>query len=327
MAGWLRLAWRVAIGVGLAGLASAQSGDLRVEIQQPRDGTLLPSLESRIEVEGGASIFGGVRHLDLFLVIDTSKSLERTDKSDYRVRGAVGLVKSLPAKSDIQLGVVAFDNDAELVEPLTSDRGAVVEALKDLDRFGSTDIAAGIDAALTGFAARARPGSSRVILLFTDGKSDEAEARDAARKAKKRGVALHTLMLGSDEDAARMLGQLARSTGGMFLRVRDPRKLPEAFMNLKTTGGRERDLERKRLGPAPGQADRGPLPRRAAPGARRESHRGHRGQPRGRATAGGEHRDGLRRGARANRHAVARDAVPGRRPAGPGGGARQPLRA
>jgi Mg-chelatase subunit ChlD len=232
--------WRrwlfVSLGVGLATLASAETGDLRVEIQQPPDGTLLPSLESRIEVEGGASIFGGVRYLDLFLVIDTSKSLERTDKRDYRVRGAVGLVKSLPAKSDIQLGVVAFDNDADLLAPLTSDRGVVIEALKDLDRFGSTDIAAGIETALAGFAAGARPGSSRVILLFTDGRSDEAEARDAAREAKRRGVALHTLMLGSDEGAARMLGQLAHSTGGSFLRVRDPRKLPEAFVNLKTTG-------------------------------------------------------------------------------------------
>jgi len=216
--------------------AGAQAGDLRVEIHQPSDGTLLPALESRIDVEGGASIFGGVRYLDLFLVIDTSRSLQRTDPSDFRMRGAVGLVQSLPAKSDIQLGVVAFDNNAELLSPLTADRGAVLNALRGLDRYGSTDIDAGIRMALTGFAARARPGSSRVILLFTDGKSDEAEARDAALEAQRRGVALHTLMLGSSKDAGELLEQLAGLTGGSFLRVRNPSKLPEAFVNLKTTG-------------------------------------------------------------------------------------------
>ncbi len=221
---------------GVASVAFGQKGELRVEIHQPAPGSLLASPESPIEVEGGASIFGGVKYLDLFLVLDTSKSLLRTDPKDYRSRGAIGLVKSLPAKSDIRIGVVDFDRNAELIAPLTANRATVVSALGDLDRTGSTDLAAGIRAALDGFDQDARAESSRVMLLFTDGKSNEKKAREAMEEARQRGVAIHTLLLGSDRKGTEILRGVAQGTGGSFVRVSDPAKLPEAFLDLRTTG-------------------------------------------------------------------------------------------
>jgi Mg-chelatase subunit ChlD len=221
---------------GAASVAFGQRGELRVEIHQPAHGSLLASPESSIEVEGGASIFGGVKYLDLFLVLDTSKSLLRTDPKDYRGRGAIGLVKSLPAKSDIRIGVVDFSRKAELIVPLTANRATVVSALRDLDRTGSTDLAAGIRAALDGFEKGARSESSRVMLLFTDGKSNEKKAREAMEEARRRGVAIHTLLLGSDRKGTEILQGLAQGTGGSFVRVSNPAKLPEAFLDLRTTG-------------------------------------------------------------------------------------------
>jgi Mg-chelatase subunit ChlD len=112
----------------------------------------------------------------------------------------------------------------------------VVRALRGLDRDGATDLAEGIRAALSGFARRARPGSSRVMLIFTDGKSNEKEARKAMDEARQRGVAIHSLLLGSDRKGTEILRGLAEGTGGTFIRVTDPSKLPEAFLNLRTTG-------------------------------------------------------------------------------------------
>jgi Mg-chelatase subunit ChlD len=221
---------------GLAPAAFGQVGELQVEIHEPASNLLLTSLEDSIEVEGGASIFGGVKYLDLFLVLDTSKSLQRTDPRDYRSAGAIGLVRHLPAKSDIQVGVVAFDRNAELLAPLTPNRSAIVAALRRLDRKGATDLAAGIHKALEGFDQNAREESSRVMLVFTDGKSDADEAREAMEEARRRGVAIHTLLLGSDRKGAEILGEIASGTGGTFLRVTDPARLPEAFLNLRTTG-------------------------------------------------------------------------------------------
>jgi Mg-chelatase subunit ChlD len=211
-------------------------GDLRVEIQTPVPGQVLSSVQTSLEVVGGASVFGGVRTLDLFLVLDTSRSLKRTDPRDYRRAGAIGLVRSLPPWSDIQIGVVDFDRKANLLSPLTSDRDAVIGVLERLDRSGRTNLASGIRAALNGFALRGRDGSSRVMLLFTDGKSDSDETRRAMQEARRQGVAIHTLMLGADARGMELLGEVASGTGGSFVRVTDPARLPEAFLNLRTTG-------------------------------------------------------------------------------------------
>jgi Mg-chelatase subunit ChlD len=226
---WIALAAAVPV-------AFAQTGNLKVEIQKPASGLRLESWETSIEVEGGASIFGGVKYLDLFLVMDSSKSLRRTDPKDYRAAGAIGLVTNLSAKSDIRIGVVEFDKNAELVAPLTPNRAAVIAALDGLDRSGDTNLAAGIEAALAGFEEGARPDSSRVMLLFTDGKSDAKRARWAMDAARRRGVAIHTLLLGSDEQGAKLLREIAEGSGGSFVHVTDPTRLPEAFLNLRTTG-------------------------------------------------------------------------------------------
>jgi Mg-chelatase subunit ChlD len=219
-----------------AAAARAGMGEIQVEIAAPADGHVFADLQDSTLVEGGASIFGGVRHLDLFFVLDSSKSLRRSDRRDQRTAGAVALVRALPAKSDIHMGVVDVDGNAELVAPLTGDRNAVVAALQGLDQLGSTDLAAGIRTALAGFRERGRPGSSRVILLFTDGKSDEEEARAATHEAQREGVAIHTLVLGSDRKGAEMLSAIAETTGGSFVRVSDPSRLAQAFLDLRTTG-------------------------------------------------------------------------------------------
>ena len=128
----LPLAFLVALAV--AGQAWAQSGKLKVSIHTPSSGLLLTKRETSIEVEGMASVFGGVKYLDLFLVLDTSGSLGRQDPENYRTQGAVALVKSLSRKSDIRIGVVDFDDRSKLVMQLTDDRAAVVEALRGFDQ-------------------------------------------------------------------------------------------------------------------------------------------------------------------------------------------------
>ena len=149
--------------LAVVGPATADVGELRVEIYEPSDGHVLEGSQTSLEVGGGASIFGGVRYLDLVFVLDRSKSLRRSDPEDFRAAGAIGLVESLSPSSDIRIGVVAFDWDAELGVPLTPDRAPVLEGLHDLDRRGGTDLAAGLHMALESLEAEARPDSTRAI--------------------------------------------------------------------------------------------------------------------------------------------------------------------
>ena len=217
-------------------LVEGPKGELRIEILSPAQDQFLISGETSYLVEGGASNFGGVRYLDLIFVLDGSKSLRRSDPNGYLPVGATGLVQNFSLESDIHIGVVSFDTESELLMPLTQDRAFVVEALADLPRSGGTDVATGIRLALKEFKAHARPDSSRVIMLFTDGQSNAGRAREATAEAEAQGVAVHTLLLGSDEKGASILQEIARTTGGSFVQVRDPAKLPEAFLNLHTTG-------------------------------------------------------------------------------------------
>ncbi|MFQ5547614.1 MAG: VWA domain-containing protein [Woeseia sp.] len=232
--------------VGAFSCASAQErhsnmsamprGELKIEIQSPAADFTAVEGETTVEVEGIASAIGGVRYLDMMFVMDTSASLRSTDPNDYRSAGAIGLVRNLSPKSDIQIGVVSFDNKDDLVQPLTSERDEVVRALRDLPRSGSTNLAAGILAALAELVQNGRPDSSKVIMLFTDGKSNRSKALGATEVAQMHGVTIQTMLLGSSRTGASILDEIARGTSGSFVQVTDPTMLPDAFLNLRTTG-------------------------------------------------------------------------------------------
>jgi Mg-chelatase subunit ChlD len=227
----------LALMVGSAAYGAADSErSLQVEIQSPSAGFTVEDGSTSIEVEGIASAIGGVRYLDIMFVMDTSKSLRSVDPQDHRALGAIGLVNNLSPKSDIKIGIVSFDSRSDLAQPMTSDREAVIDVLRQLPRSGSTNLAAGIDKAVAELERNGRPDSSRVIMLFTDGMSNKNKAYDAAVEATKRGITIQTLLLGSSSTGTKILDTIAWATGGSFLRVSNPEKLPEAFLNLRTTG-------------------------------------------------------------------------------------------
>ena len=217
-------------------ISSVPRDGLQIEIQSPSADFNAVEGETAVEVEGIASAIGGVRYLDMIFVMDTSTSLRSSDPNDYRSQGAIGLVRNLSPRSDIKIGVVSFDSKGELAQPLTSDRDSAVQALRDLPRSGSTNLAAGIITALRELTKNGRPDSSRVIMLFTDGMSSEQKAYDAAMEAHRQGVTVQSLLLGSNTKGTSILDTVAWATGGSFLRVKDPSLLPQAFLDLRTTG-------------------------------------------------------------------------------------------
>jgi len=217
-------------------MSPTPQGALQIEIQSPSADFAAAEGETTVEVEGIASAIGGVRYLDMIFVMDTSQSLRSTDPTDFRSAGAIGLVRNLSPKSDIKIGVVSFDSKGKLVQPMTSERDMVVEALRDLPRSGSTNLAAGLLSALRELENNGRPDSSRVIMLFTDGKSNERKAYDAAVQSHYQGVTIQTLLLGSDTKGTSILDTVAWATGGSFVQVTDPTMLPKAFLDLRTTG-------------------------------------------------------------------------------------------
>lgn len=230
----------VAVAALVPGITAAQadssSNGLEIEIQSPSSGFVVNSNERTIEIEGVASTIGGVKYLDMMFVVDTSNSLRSNDPKDYRSLGAVGLVENLSPRSDIKIGVVSFSGKGKVELEMTSNRGKVVDTLRSLPRSGSTNLGEGILTALAEIEKNGRPDASRVIMLFTDGQSNRRMAHQAAIKAHAKGVTVQTLLLGSNRTGGEILDEIAWATGGSLTRVSDPSKLPEAFLNLKTTG-------------------------------------------------------------------------------------------
>ncbi len=218
------------------GVNAQTNNGLEIEIQSPSADFVASSGERMVEVEGVASTIGGVRYLDMIFVMDTSSSLRGNDPGDFRSLGAIGLVENLSPRSDIKIGVVSFDKKGELAQEMTSNRDKVTEAIRTLPRSGSTNLAAGIMTALEELERNGRPDSSRVIMLFTDGQSDRRRAHQAAIKAHAQGVTVQTLLLGKNRTGGEILDEISWATGGSLTRVEDPAMLPQAFLNLKTTG-------------------------------------------------------------------------------------------
>jgi hypothetical protein len=54
--------------------------------------------------------------------------------------------------------------------------------------------------------------------------------------AQMHGVTIQSLLLGSSKTGASILDEVAAATGGSFVQVSDPTRLPDAFLNLRTTG-------------------------------------------------------------------------------------------
>jgi Mg-chelatase subunit ChlD len=216
--------------------AAAEESRLNVEIHTPPADLHSTGEAMSMTVEGVASAIGGVKHIDMMMVLDTSMSLRDTDPDNYRGAAAIGLIESLSPKSDINIGIVGFSDRATLLQPLSGDRNRISEAVAGLKRAGGTNLADGIRTALAELTTNGRQDASRVIMLFTDGMSNEEAARQAAREARDQGVAVQTLLLGENLKGGFLLEEIAQLSGGTFVWVLDPAELPEAFLNLKTTG-------------------------------------------------------------------------------------------
>lgn len=183
----------------------------------------------------------------LVLVLDTSGSMEE-DRRLERLKGSTSaLVVSLPEGSLV--GVVTFNHEARVLVPLTrvldSKRNAVLDPVHKLRAEGGTDILAGLGKGIELLAA-----TGGTVVLVSDGlqtgQGDKPlpesvwgkSARGLARRAKERGITVHTIGLGPEVEADPLLRLLAGEAGGQFFGVRKAEDLVSQFVGLAGQIGR-----------------------------------------------------------------------------------------
>lgn len=143
------------------------------------------------------------RGIDLVIVLDYSKSMYARDIPRSRIERAKQELGHLLEKlSGTRVGLVLFAGTTQEL-PLTTDYSAIKlfwEELEPIDMpVGGTAIGLALTSA-TRLLQRVRgkgPDRDQVILLITDGEDHESEPLKAAEVARKLGIRVYTLGIGS----------------------------------------------------------------------------------------------------------------------------------
>lgn len=140
------------------------------------------------------------RGVDVFLVLDTSFSMDATDIAPSRMERARYIASQLmEALRGNRIGLVVFSGSSFVQCPLTMDHGAA-RIFLDTVTTGivpepGTDIVRAIEAAKEGFVSRS--SEHKVIVLLTDGEQQSGDVVSMAEEAREEGIVIHTVGVGT----------------------------------------------------------------------------------------------------------------------------------
>jgi len=199
------------------------------------------------------------RGVDIMLCLDTSGSMR---SEDFKPQNRLGAAKEvarqfIQARPRDRLGLVVFGVYAVTACPLTSDKGALLEYLKQvrIGMAGEERTAVGMALATAADRLRSSKAASKVILLLTDGSnnSGEVDPLTAAKAAAALGIKVYAVGAGSPEGGmmpvtdpifgtryVRMendldeasLKSVAAATEGVYFRAKNTRGLQEIFAKI-----------------------------------------------------------------------------------------------
>ncbi|MDH5509325.1 MAG: VWA domain-containing protein [Nitrospinota bacterium] len=194
--------------------------------------------------------------VDVMLLVDTSTSMAATDVKPSRMERARNeLTRLVEALEGNRIGIIAFAGESFMECPLTLDSGTVRLFLDTIETgiipTPGTSIGAAVEDAV---AALTRGGTvkSKVIILVTDGEDLAGEVDRAATAAKKAGVKIFSVGIGSVsgapipevDDMGQVAGYKKDSSGAPLLT-----RLDTAALSLLSgsTGGTSISSQGERL--------------------------------------------------------------------------------
>ena len=178
----------------------------------------------------------------LSLVMDTSTSMDL--KLPIAQEAASGFVRRMGAKDSGQ--IIAFDNQARILQAFTTDREALERAIKRTEAGGSTSLYNAIYTSLSELKRiRAETGPDlrrQAIVLLSDGADTSSSLRydDVLDLAKRSEVVIYAIGI-ADKDAPKSSGwneaefvlqSLSRETGGRAFTVMDVKQLSGIYSQI-----------------------------------------------------------------------------------------------
>lgn len=142
--------------------------------------------------------------IDIMLALDVSNSMLAEDLSPNRLERAKRAIYQLIEKlHNDRLGIIVFAGDAYVQLPITTDYSSAKLFLEtigtDIVPTQGTAIGSAIELAMESFDFE--NGTSKAIIVITDGENHEDDASGAAAAAFDEGVSVHTIGMGSEKGA------------------------------------------------------------------------------------------------------------------------------
>ncbi len=162
----------------------------------------------------------------LMLVIDSSGSMSG-EKIELSKAAAIAAVKVL-GRDDF-VGVVAFDSAAHWIVPMTkiTSPDAINRRIARIEIGGGTDMEPGM---AQGYQAlRTVEAAVKHMIVLTDGQTHGSNFTYMARMAREQKMTTSCVAIGSDA-AVQLLSDIARTGGGKYYLVDNPRTIPRIFM-------------------------------------------------------------------------------------------------
>ncbi|MCR4918261.1 MAG: VWA domain-containing protein [Prevotella sp.] len=142
--------------------------------------------------------------IEVIIAMDISNSMRAEDVSPTRLDRAKMMVENLVDHfTDDKIGLVVFAGQAFVQLPITSDFVSAKMFLQSISpemiNVQGTDLATAIDLATHSFTQQ--KGVGKAIVVITDGEDHEGAAIEAARDARKQGMNVYVLGIGSTQGA------------------------------------------------------------------------------------------------------------------------------
>ena len=142
--------------------------------------------------------------IETIIALDISNSMLCQDVAPTRLDKSKLLVENLVDKfTNDKIGLIVFAGDAFVQLPITSDYVSAKMFLQNIDpsliATQGTDIAHAINLSISSFTQQENVG--KAIIIITDGEDHEGGAVEAAKAAKKKGINVFILGVGTTAGA------------------------------------------------------------------------------------------------------------------------------
>lgn len=140
--------------------------------------------------------------IEIEILLDVSNSMLAEDIKPNRLeRAKLAISRMVDKLSNDKVGLIVFAGDAYVQLPITTDYSATKLFLSNIDTdvvpVQGTAIGKAIDLAVKSFSGD--EGSSKAIIVITDGENHQDDAVKAAERARERGINVFAIGMGQEQ--------------------------------------------------------------------------------------------------------------------------------